>query len=112
MTNETLGLAAVWSLVGAFGISGAVQLAGPRVIRDAYRRWDYRRDAHRFVATVDLATAALIFHPETRVWGLMAAGLVLFGAVVTLLGDSKYAQALPGILLLLALAPASLTVLS
>jgi hypothetical protein len=112
MTSETLGIAAVWALIGAFGISGVVQLAAPRLVRDAYRRWDYRRDAHRFVATVDLITAGLIIHPETRAWGLAAAGLVLFGAVVTLLGDRKYAHALPGIVLLLALAPAARTVLS
>src|SRR5689334_14612414 len=100
MGNEILAGTAVWALVAAFGTSGAVQLAAPKVVRDAYRRWDYRRDTVLFVATIDLITAALIFFPATRAWGLAAAGLVLFGAVVTLLSDRKYAFALPGILLL------------
>ena len=103
--------AAVWTLIAAFAASGLIQLMGPRAIRQAYRRWDYRRDTHRFVATVDLVTAVLIFLPETRPWGLVAAGLVLFGAVVTLFDHGKYPYALPALLLMAALAPAAESVL-
>ena len=109
--TDTLAAAAVWTLIGAFAVSGAVQLAGPRLVREAYRRWDYRRDAHRVVAMVDLITAGLLFMPETRPWGLVAAGFVLFGAAVTLLGDGKYPYALPAVALLGALLPATETVL-
>ena len=95
-------------LSGIFALSGLVHLAGPSFIKRAYERWNFARGFHIITGLVELAAAAFLASPTTRIWGVVLAGAVLFSAVVTLLNNRQYAYALPGILMLIALAPASL----
>lgn len=99
---------AAWTVAAIFAISGLVQLAGPAFVRRAYERWDFPPKFYRVTAVIELATAAFLLSPLTREWGVTLAGLVTFVAVVTLLNHRQYAYTLPGIILLLALIPASL----
>ncbi|MGN6515916.1 MAG: DoxX family protein [Rhizomicrobium sp.] len=97
-----------WTIAAVFAVSGLVQLVGPGFVRRAYERWDFPPKFYRVTAVVELVTAAFLLNPLTREWGVTLAGLVTFVAVVTLLNHRQYAYTLPGILLLLALIPASL----
>jgi hypothetical protein len=52
----------------------------------------------------------MLAHPELRGWGIALAGLIMFGAVITLLNHEQYLCAVPSIALMAALIPASLAV--
>jgi hypothetical protein len=95
-------------LTGIFGVSGLVHLAGPHFIRAAYRRWGLPRNAHQVIGVLETLTALFLSHPTTRIWGVILAGFVIFFATVALLNRGKYAYSVPGLLLMLALVPASL----
>ncbi|MBU6297579.1 MAG: DoxX family protein [Alphaproteobacteria bacterium] len=101
---------AVATLVGVFALAGTVQLVGPRFVRDVYQRWEFAPGFYRVTAVLDLLAAVFLAVPETRLWGIGLAGMIIFAAVATLLGHRKYLHAVPGMLLLMALAPAALTV--
>lgn len=97
-------------LATLFGVVGAVQLAGPRVLREAYTRWDYPPRLRIVTGLLDLAAAAMLLEPDTRAWGIALAGSLTFGSVVTLLNHRQYAWAAAAILMMAALVPATLAV--
>ena len=97
-----------WTIAAIFAVSGAVQLAGPGFVRRAYRRWEFPPKFYRVTGLIELVTAAFLSNPLTRIWGVALAALTIFVAVVTLLNNRQYAYTVPGILLLIALVPASL----
>jgi hypothetical protein len=94
-----------WSVAGIFALAALVNLAGPRILLEAYARWGYPRGFHRITGAVEMAAAVFLAMPQTRIWGVAVAGVVLFVAVVTLLNHRQYLYALPGIVLLAALPP-------
>jgi hypothetical protein len=98
-----------WSVATIFAIAALVNLSGPRALRDAYARWGYPRRFHLITGTLESIAAAFLAVPETRIWGVAVAGIVLFVAVVTLLNHRQYLYAVPGIVLLAALPPTLLT---
>ena len=87
-----------------FALSGLVQLAGPRFVRDAYARWEYPSGYYRITGTLELLAATLLAGPTTRVRGAILAGIVMFGAVVTLLDHREYLHAVPAMALFVAAA--------
>ena len=95
-------------LTGLFGVAGLLHMAGPRGLRLAYRRWGFPSNAHRVVGTLQILTALFLSNPVTRIWGVVLAGFIVFFGTVALLNHGKYAYSVPGLLLLLALVPASL----
>lgn len=95
-------------LTGLFGVTGVVQLAGPRALRLAYRRWQFPRNAHRVTGVLEILTALFLSNPVTRIWGVLLAGFIIFFGTVTLLNHGKYIYSVPGLILMLALVPASL----
>ncbi len=99
---------AAWSVALVLGASAAVHLAGFSSLRAAYAEWEYPRGFHRVVGVSHLVAAAFLARPETRVWGVALAAVILFIAVVTLLNHRRYYYAVPGMLLMLALPPALL----
>ena len=103
-----LPLIAAWSVALVLAVSAAVHLVGPKRLRAAYAEWDYPRSFHRVVGISNLVAALFLARPETRVWGVALAALILFIAVVTLLNHRRYTYAVPGMLLMLALPPALL----
>jgi hypothetical protein len=94
------------SLATLFGLAGALHLAAPRPLREAYRRWQFARGFYYVAGTAQLFAALFLAVPQTRIWGGILAAMILFVAVVSLLNHRKYAYALPAILVLLAIAPA------
>ena len=95
-------------LTGLFGVSGVLHMAGPRFVRDAYSAWGFPRNAHRVVGVLEILTALFLSNPVTRIWGVILAGFIIFFATVALLNRGKYAYSVPGLILMLALVPASL----
>lgn len=94
------------TLAALFAAAALLNLAGPRFVTNAYRRWQYARGFH-YVAAFALGLAALFLAvPQTRIWGAVLGGAILFIIVTALLNRRKYLLAVPAILLMAALAPA------
>ncbi|HEY4275290.1 MAG TPA: DoxX family protein [Rhizomicrobium sp.] len=96
------------ALSGFFGATGLLHMAGPRFVRLSYRRWGFPSNAHRVVGTLAILTALFLSNPVTRIWGVILAGFIIFFATVALLNHGKYAYSVPGLVLMLALVPATL----
>jgi DoxX-like family len=107
MTLSTLLDLVFYSVTGLFLLAGFVNLGGSPVVRATYRAWDYPANFYRVVGVVELMVALFLALPETRIWGLILGGFIAFFSVVTLLKNRHYAWALPAIVLLAALVPAS-----
>jgi hypothetical protein len=97
-----------WSLAVILALTGLVQLAGLRFVRQAYENWEYPRGIHRVAGSLEIVAAAFLVMSPTRVWGVALAGMILFVAVVTLLSHRQYLAALPGMIMMAALVPALL----
>jgi hypothetical protein len=95
-------------LSGLFGAFGLFQLAGPGFLRRIYRRWRFPANSHHVIGLVALTTALFLSDPITRIWGVILGALFAFVAVVTLLNHGKYVWSVPGMVVLVALVPATL----
>ncbi|MBN9546837.1 MAG: DoxX family protein [Alphaproteobacteria bacterium] len=95
-------------LSGLFGAGGLLHMVGPAFLRHAYRRWRFPSNAHRVAGVLQILTALFLSNPVTRIWGVILAGFIIFFTTVALLNRGKYAYSVPGLLLMLALVPASL----
>ena len=95
-------------LSGLFGTFGLWQLAGPAGLRRVYRRWRFPANTHRVAGLLAAIVALFLSNPITRIWGVILGGLVAFVAVTVLLNHGKYAWSVPGMLVMVALAPATL----
>jgi hypothetical protein len=97
-----------WLIAGVFTVSALVHLAAPGFIRRAYERWGFPPKFYRVTGVVELLAAAFLTFPITRLWGVALAALIMFVAIVKLLEGRQYAYTIPGIMVLIALVPASL----
>ena len=95
-------------LTALFGVSGLIHLAGPRFLREAYKRWGFPFNAHRVIGILQILTALFLSNPVTRIWGVILAGFIIFFGTVALVNHGKYVYSLPGLVLMLALVPATL----
>ena len=59
---------------------------------------------------MQLVTAAFLATPQLRFWGIILAGLITFFWVVTLLNHRQWSWAVAGMLMMIALVPASLAI--
>jgi len=109
MADLTFSIFVAWAIAGMFALSALVHLAGPRFIREAYDRWDFPPKFYRVTGIIELLAAAFLANPITRIWGVALAALTMFVAVVTLLSNRQYAYTVPGIIVMVALIPASLS---
>ena len=92
-----------------FAVAGILFFAAPAPLAGLLVDWGYGRSFARVFGACALAVALFLSIPQLRLWGIVVAGLVLFGTTVTLLERRKYLYAVPGILLLGAL-PLSLAI--
>jgi hypothetical protein len=99
----SLPFAAAIGLAAAFAAAGLVQLAGAGFVRRAYRRWELPPRFHRVIGALMVLAAFFLTVPNTRLWGVVLAGLINFAAVVTLLKNREYGWALPGLAVAIAL---------
>ncbi len=96
------------AIAAVFALAGIVQLPGPGFVRRAYARWEMPRKFYRVVGVLDLIAAFFLMDASTRIWGVGLAAIVSFGAIVTLLKSEQYVWSIPGVVLMMALVPASL----
>ncbi|HEX4270336.1 MAG TPA: hypothetical protein VHZ32_03085 [Rhizomicrobium sp.] len=95
-------------LSGLFAAVGLWQLSGPAGLRRVYRRWRFPTNTHRVAGILAATVALFLSNPITRIWGVILGALVMFVAVTVLLNHRKYAWSVPGMLVMVALAPATL----
>jgi DoxX-like family len=98
------------SLAVVFGIIGAVQLIGPRFVRNAYRRWDYPQRLRLLTGGIDIIAAFMLALPALRGWGIAVAAILTFGSVIIFLSHRQYRYAVPAIGLMVALVPATVSI--
>jgi hypothetical protein len=108
MVHQAIFTFIAWVIAGVFIASALVHLAAPPFIRNAYERWGFPPKFYRITALVELVAAAFLSDPITRIWGVALAALIMFVAIVKLLANRQYAYTIPGIVVLIALVPASL----
>jgi hypothetical protein len=98
------------ALAGFFALTAMIDLAGSRHIRAQLRQFGYPRRFYRAAGVLRLVTALLLAVPQLRIWGVVLAGLITFSWVVALLNHRQWRWAGAGALLMMSLAPASLTI--
>jgi uncharacterized membrane protein len=98
------------ALAAVFWVIGVAHLLAPRFLRDAFEKWNYGTKVRLVTGTLEIMAALMLAHPELRGWGIALAGLIMFGAVITLLSHEQYLCAVPTIALMVALVPAMLAV--
>lgn len=93
-----------------FVISAVIQLPGLAFVRRAYNRWGYPPKFYRVTGAIELLIALFLTLPQTRIWGVTLAVLVIFVAELTLLKNGQYMWSVLGFVLMLALVPAALAI--
>ena len=100
-----------WLVGAVLMVVGLINIAGPRRLREAYANWEFPPRFYLVAGVFEVTAAAFLAVPETRLWGIVLAGLIAFGAVVTLFNQRRYLSAVTAVILMVALLPASLAVL-
>ena len=93
-------------LAGLFGLSAVLHLAAPGFVKRVYQRWAFARGFYYVVGAAQAMAALFLAVHQTRIWGGILGGIILFVTVVSLLNRRKYIYALPAILAMIAIAPA------
>jgi hypothetical protein len=110
MTTIPFPFLVAWSIGTILALAGLMNIAGPRGLRAAYARWEFPTRFHLAVGVLQIAAGIFLAIPDMRVWGIALAGFIIFGAVVTLFNHRRYVFAVPAIMLMAALIPASLAI--
>jgi hypothetical protein len=97
-------------LAAIFAIAGIIDIAGLRYARARFRQWQYPRQFYRVAGVLQLATALFLAMPQLRIWGIVLAGFITFFGVVTLLNHRQWSWAVAGMVVMMALVPASLAI--
>jgi hypothetical protein len=98
------------TLAAIVAVIGAMQLAGPRFVIDAYSGWDYPKRVRVVTGLLDIFAASMLAAPALRGWGIALTAILTFGSVVIFLSHKQYRYATPAIGLMAALIPATLSV--
>ena len=97
-------------LAAIYAIAAIIDLAGYRYIRARFRQWRHPRQFYQVTGVLQLITAIFLAIPQLRIWGIPLAGLITFVWIVTLLNHRQWSWAAAGMLLMMALVPASLAI--
>lgn len=69
----------------AFAAAGIANLVGIGTIRSDFARWGYPPGFHRITGAFEIAGAAALLHPYTRILGTILLAVTMAAAIVTLL---------------------------
>src|SRR5882757_5497183 len=97
-------------LAAIFAIAALIGIAGSRYLRERFRQWQYPGKFYQVMGVLQLFTALCLALSQLRIWGIILAGITTFVWVVNLLNHRQWSWAVAGMLLLMALAPASLAI--
>jgi hypothetical protein len=76
-------------LTALFAIAGMINLAGLGPVKRDFARWGYPTWLRLLCGGLELSSAALLLAQPTRLTGLMLAGVVMTGALFTLLRNRE-----------------------
>jgi hypothetical protein len=96
------------ALAAIYAIAGIIDLMGARYIRARFRHQEYPRQFYRVMGMLQLITALFLAVPQLRIWGIIMAAFLTFYWVVIFLNHRQWSWAVAGMLMMMALAPASL----
>ena len=97
-------------LIAIFAIAAIIDKAAARYLCERFRDWGYPRQFYRVMGVLQLFVALFLAVAQLRVWGIILAGFILFWGIVFLLHHGRWRWAAAGMLMLVALAPASLAI--
>jgi predicted lysophospholipase L1 biosynthesis ABC-type transport system permease subunit len=97
-------------LAAIFVISAIIDIAGSHYFHERFREWQHPRQFYRVMGVLQLFTALFLAVSQLRIWGIIFGGLITFFWVVILLNHRQWSWAAAGMLMLVALAPASLAI--
>jgi membrane protein HdeD len=109
LTNSHLHLLP-GTLAVIFAIAAIINLAGSQYISARFRQWRYPRQFYQVMGVLQLFTSLFLAIPQLQIWGIILAGLIIFFWVVTLLNHRQWSWAAAGMLMMMALVPASLAI--
>ena len=98
---------AVDILAFAYFAAGSANLIGGATVRRLFAQWHYSGQFYRVIGALELLSAAFLVFPETRILGLVMAGIIGFFSVMTLLNHRQYGWSVPAMLLFAAVVPAA-----
>ena len=90
-------------------ISSLLHLVGGERVKRSYAAIGLARDTHHVLGTIELFAAIFLMGSITRIWGVILAVIAVSIAIIALLKTGHYAWTIPGLVMLVALAPASLS---
>ena len=88
-----------WLLAFAFAGAGLFNAMGGEAVQAGFVRWGYPPSWNFVTAAIEMLGAALIVFPETRIWGLALAAMVMIAALATVIWRREYRHLLPGVAL-------------
>jgi hypothetical protein len=86
-----------------FAVAAGLHLKPPAFLREGYERSGYGNGFRVFVALLLGLSALFLLVAQTRIWGGALSALIVFVTVVGQLHRGRYARALLGIAVMLAL---------
>src|SRR5262249_42694263 len=110
MFDTTFPILAVWLNAGLLVSAALIHLAGIPGLKRLYAGWDIPGGFYFTIALVELVAAYFLVTPEWRLYGIMIAAVIAFGAVVLLLDHGQYLPAFPVMLFMIVLVPAALAI--
>jgi hypothetical protein len=79
----------VMVLTALFAVSGVVNLAGLGPVKRDFARWGYPTWFRLLCGALELFSAGLLLGQQTRFLGLALEGVIMVGAVITLLRNRE-----------------------
>jgi hypothetical protein len=94
MPDISLPLIAAWANAAFLGAAGLINWFDGQKIRALYRRWSIPARSYRTIGLLEIAAAMFLAVPHLRAWGIVLAGVILFGSAIMLLSRRRYGYAM------------------
>jgi hypothetical protein len=111
MLHISVTILAVWAEAAVLSAAGLLNMVGPRRLREIYAEWDIPEIFYHSLGLLQILAAVFLISPDMRMYGILIAGPIMFGAVVMLLNHERYALAAPVAVMMAVLFIAGLSVL-
>ena len=110
MWTESFPHLLVGVLAAIFATNGIIDMTESISILGLSRRLRYPRQLYRVIGVLQLFTAVFLAVPQLRIWGIILAGFITFFWILILLNRRQWRWAVAGMLMMMALVPASLAI--
>jgi DoxX-like family len=93
-----------------FAVAAIACMMASRTLREWFRDWGYPGEFYRVMGVLQFFAASFLAVAQLRIWGIILAGFISFFWIVTLLNHRQWSWAAAGMLMMMALVPASLAI--